>query len=660
MANNLLDLEINIGAKTEDLAAELQRAENYLRKLQSALKKATDVDYIQKLTAKIGTVTTSIGELNTKLNTVGRPTADATNALSNLSRVAQDAPFGFIAISNNINPLLESFQRLQKDTGSTKAALLSMASGLTGPAGIGVAIGAISALSVVFSKQLTEAFKGPKDAVKEFREELGKVKSDVYKLIGGIEATRTTGLGLVKIITGGDENEQKRALERLKELFKDNAAIQDLKLGQDKAYYTRLINIAAIQKEAIDKQKNNEDALALLYGKEEQLENERDNLLKKVKDRKVTQAAGGYGGTVTTIETAEFQRSKITALYNVQLEPIRKSIAEAEALNDEFVKTITTFKTPDKKGGTKDTKKDPFTELTKDFNNSLNAQETLRSKSIIDQQTYLDNTYKIYQDYINKLAELNTKPATDKIESLLPKFDKMTFDKNVKEIKEGIKIAIASYDEPAMEAPKDTYIEDSKKKYDEYLKWLTDRTKWKEKLAQKNIDKEKKDLDELTKKYEKFAMTVASDITGAFSGMYQAMQQGVSAGDALAQAFGRLAMQIAETLIQATIFAGIFSLLSGGAGAAGGLSFFGAFTKILGLASGGVATGPTLAMIGEGAESEAVLPLSKLNGMLNTSFNAGSMSNNSMSQNGQFVLRGNDLVLALQRSNSSLNLRRGI
>jgi hypothetical protein len=35
------------------------------------------------------------------------------------------------------------------------------------------------------------------------------------------------------------------------------------------------------------------------------------------------------------------------------------------------------------------------------------------------------------------------------------------------------------------------------------------------------------------------------------------------------------------------------------------------------------------------------------------------MSGGGMGQNGQFVLKGNDLVLALQRSSSSLNLRRG-
>jgi len=49
---------------------------------------------------------------------------------------------------------------------------------------------------------------------------------------------------------------------------------------------------------------------------------------------------------------------------------------------------------------------------------------------------------------------------------------------------------------------------------------------------------------------------------------------------------------------------------------AGGQSFGINIPNIPMLAKGGIATGPTLAMIGEGAESEAVLPLSKLESML--------------------------------------------
>lgn len=67
-------------------------------------------------------------------------------------------------------------------------------------------------------------------------------------------------------------------------------------------------------------------------------------------------------------------------------------------------------------------------------------------------------------------------------------------------------------------------------------------------------------------------------------------------------------------------------------------------------ANGGVISGPTYGLMGEypGAKTnpEVVAPLDKLKSMIG---GGGS---------GEFVLRGNDLVLALQRSNSSLTLRR--
>ena len=68
-------------------------------------------------------------------------------------------------------------------------------------------------------------------------------------------------------------------------------------------------------------------------------------------------------------------------------------------------------------------------------------------------------------------------------------------------------------------------------------------------------------------------------------------------------------------------------------------------------ANGGIISGPTMGLVGEypGAKSnpEVIAPLDKLKDMLGGG------------GNGQFVLRGSDLVLALNRSQSSLNLRRG-
>jgi len=71
-------------------------------------------------------------------------------ALQNLGRVAQDAPFGFIGIQNNIAPLLESFQKLKQESGSTGGALKALASSLVGGGGLLLAVSLVtSALTVL-------------------------------------------------------------------------------------------------------------------------------------------------------------------------------------------------------------------------------------------------------------------------------------------------------------------------------------------------------------------------------------------------------------------------------------------------------------------------------------------------------------------------------
>jgi hypothetical protein len=51
------------------------------------------------------------------------------------------------------------------------------------------------------------------------------------------------------------------------------------------------------------------------------------------------------------------------------------------------------------------------------------------------------------------------------------------------------------------------------------------------------------------------------------------------------------------------------------------------------------------------------MPLSKLSNFLNTSFNAGAMSNNTTSNGTQFVLRGQDLLLSVNRAQKASNLK---
>ena len=99
---------------------------------------------------------TATNNLGNAFKSIPNSGNQAALALNNLSRIAQDAPYGFIGIANNINPMLESFQRLQATTGSTSSALKAMVSTLMGPAGVGLAIGALTSIIVAFGPEITK------------------------------------------------------------------------------------------------------------------------------------------------------------------------------------------------------------------------------------------------------------------------------------------------------------------------------------------------------------------------------------------------------------------------------------------------------------------------------------------------------------------------
>jgi hypothetical protein len=613
----IIDLNINIGANTADFEGSLQKAQNLLRQFEAALKKATNVGEINYLNNSIKTLNGTIANINQQMNKVGRPTADATTALSNLSRVAQDAPYGFIGIANNLNPLLESFQQLQKKSGSATEALKSMAAGLVGPAGIGLALGVVSSLAVTFSDEIAAFFKGPTEKLKEFRAELAKISQDLYKVVGEAQANRTIGLNLVSVIAGGTPAQQEEALKKLKILYKDSKDIQALKIGADTTYMTHLVNMASKQEEYNAKEKNNAQALSLIYENQKKTIAERDKALKAVKGDIIT--GGGPGGGASVI-TAEQQIANINKRYNPILKELEKQIISAKSKNLELANALSVFETPDPKNNKKDS---PVVAYTKDELRKMDEYVAKLKARRKEAEFVLKNeSFKLFELPSERIKKEDTR--------------KNYFEKRAKDLLE----------------------ESNQSGFGAFVQ-----NKIKQDKAEIDSDEaRKKRLEDLNKKYSDIAQNISQNVTGALFGMFDAMQQGLSAGEALGQMFSRLARSIAESLVQAALFAGILSLISGGASnvAGGGVSFFGAFKSILGLANGGIATGPTLAMIGEGSESEAVLPLSKLGNIMQSSFNAGSMNSTSVGQNGQFVLRGNDLILAINRSNSALNLRRGV
>ena len=222
---------------------------------QETLKLTITADTAEALANLNNFIKTSKG-LKTEMQNFGNVSGQATNALSNLSRVAQDAPYGFMGIANNLNPLLESFQRLKVEAGSTSGALKAMAGGLMGPAGIGLALGAVSSIIVAFGPKIMDFIKGT-DKASEAENKFAKSLSDAKA-----QATET-GIRLQTYITiseSANVSEERRA-EAFKavvtELSKVNSAYASTITTVDQArkaveLYTQALVNQAITSKYID------------------------------------------------------------------------------------------------------------------------------------------------------------------------------------------------------------------------------------------------------------------------------------------------------------------------------------------------------------------------------------------------------------------------
>jgi hypothetical protein len=672
------NLEINIGANTQDLQAGLNQASQ------------------------------SVTNFGTQIAKAAKPTADATNALSNLSRVAQDAPYGFMGIANNLNPLLESFQRLQKETGSAGGALKAMVSGLAGPAGIGIALGVVSSLIVAFGDDIGDMLSNVTQTDKAFAKMRDTFEENL-KSVGTAIATDEALLGVIKDVTISTEA-RNAALKQLKEAHKGNAELQKTDIT-DTAQLTKLTDMlsdALVRKAKVE-------ATAQVIGEEYAK-------LMRLQTASVSEQINNLGfldkGFATwkaTFSSLNFETVKFNAVQNATgpaLKNNREQIAQTEASLKSLDVTL--------KGLTKEQFKAGDFNITgttapkvdkKKADVDTSDLETLKKK----QQLYKDDVY-AYKEYADKITNEELRVALEKarinkasaneiqnikeqakigleknaidLGNSLDKIFKAADNKYVKDQKEATKEKLATQ----LQASKDSLDivknqldvetklagEDYDKKKDaikkamaeiKILMALSSNPKAIQDLdkAYKDMDKQYKILDidqkqkdtkKLHETYKKFAETIATDITQGFMVMFDAMAKGENPLQALGNYVGDLAKKFAAAIIQATIFKGIMSLLSlaGGGGFFGGV--LGSVGKLLGMADGGIVSRPTLAMVGEGGQSEAVMPLNKLGNMMNSTFNAGAMSGTG-GGNGQFVLKGNDLVLALQRSNYSLNLRRG-
>ena len=207
-------IEIPIGAPLGQLDSDLKGAKSKLSAFTAdQVKAAGGLDAFKRAANSGGQ----------SLQNFAKGTNSANFALTNFGRVAQDAPFGFIGIQNNLNPLLESFQRLKAETGSTGGAFKALGASLLGPAGIGIALSVVSAGILLYQQYQQKANKTTENA-KKVNDDYAKSLGDVAQaqLVGAQSAaseltnlkvlygqTQNTTLSLKQRIAASDELQSK-------------------------------------------------------------------------------------------------------------------------------------------------------------------------------------------------------------------------------------------------------------------------------------------------------------------------------------------------------------------------------------------------------------------------------------------------------------------
>jgi predicted nucleic acid-binding Zn-ribbon protein len=582
MAENI-DLNINIGANVTDLQSQLQKAENLLKQFEAALKKATNVGEINYLNNSIKTLNTQITNLGQQMNKVGRPAADATNALTNLSRVAQDAPYGFIGIANNLNPLLESFQRLSKESGGAGGALKSMVSGLTGPAGIGIALGVVSSVIVAFGddisnfitdkmQNLGKAFKLESEIITKAGDAYVKAKTDINDLKDSYSDFQNGFITKEKFLkqfnsTLGDTISQTKDLATAEKFLTDYAD-EYVQMTFKKAVANEAATAAAKKQFEAEVAKNKPNA-----------------------------------AFANTFENLFFEGKNLQDLGKLRKDQIIKTA-------DDDVKIFE---------GIRKKYEDEANKIQEQFKNIFGVVDVNQAPSPVVNYAREENKQLTLE--LSKMKALREQMKKIGLEPI--KLFQLPSEERAKEDKR-----TGYFQKQSKELLESTQKEGG---FGAYMQGIFKKDK-------SDIDSEaaeKKRIDDLTQSYAQFAQTLSSNVTNGLFAMYDAMQQGQNPLEAFANAFLQIGKNIAAMVIQALIFEKIMNAFP---------ALKGAFAA--------------LGLVGNALSGARVAGAIVNGGNNNPSFNPSGVANNNASQ-GQFVLKGSDLVLATQRANNNLNIRRG-
>lgn len=570
-------------------------------------------------------------------------------AVTDFSRVIQDAPFGFVAIQNNINPLIESFGRLKAEAASTGQSLAkTLISALSGPGGFGLAVAAASSALVLFTNGFgawTRGFSSTKKATDESKDSVDSWTKSIESAAN--EVGRELGKVDRLIASLKDEtNTRKERAEALKELNKiapeyfagldaEKSSIEQITAAYDK-YYANVIKIAKAK--ALGSEIDKEAAKIVTAELNKQTAEQQLSLTALAKqDQFIGKTAAG-----AKAYTEQLARG---AAAQKDLDAANKSIAESNAkianyakiINDLDIKSLDLTK--DKKKGVDELEAriKALQELLSKGLLDLNGKDeliNLRAQLIVRDQTKNHFTDAEVQKLIDDLDfEINGKLRGKEINlrSMGVNFDPETIDtsKALKGIKGGSVFTI----------PVDVNL----------------------KLRQKAIDRA----------FKQFNDSIVGAAENAFSGLGDALGQAI--GDSISgkgfqdafKSFGHIISNFIKQIADSFIKLGVellvvnkaiksgqpLLMIAGGiALAALSATLENQLSSATPFAKGGIVTGPTNALIGE-AGPEVVFPLNQLNRFIRTNITQGPQR-----VQVEGVISGNNILLANRRAQKNQNL----
>jgi hypothetical protein len=128
-------------------------------------------------------------------------TKSANIAVANLARIIQDLPFGILGISNNIDPMLNSFADVKTKAGGATGALKQMLGVLRGPLGLIFLIGSVLPTAILFAqKALAKKKKATEDAKNELTEYQRALRSAASTQIGELIPSTLSYVNQLKVL----------------------------------------------------------------------------------------------------------------------------------------------------------------------------------------------------------------------------------------------------------------------------------------------------------------------------------------------------------------------------------------------------------------------------------------------------------------------------